>query len=70
MVIVATVIATLYDMFCLLMPSYLIRNFFIIILCISTNLGLYYKNFYSCNLRIFVISYSACPWQAFPAISR
>ncbi len=31
--------------------------------------GLYYKAFYGCNLRIFVISWSVCPWQAFPAQS-
>ncbi len=29
--------------------------------------GLYYKIFYGRNLRIFVISSSVCPWQAFPA---
>ncbi len=28
---------------------------------------LYYKTFYVRNLRIFVMSYSVCPWQAFPA---
>ncbi len=26
-----------------------------------------YKTFYGCRLRIFVISQSICPWQAFPA---
>ncbi len=31
------------------------------------NRAQYYKVFYNCNLRIFVISYSVCPWQAFPA---
>ncbi len=29
-----------------------------------------YKTFYCCNLRIFVISQSGCPWQAFPALSN
>ncbi len=29
--------------------------------------GLYYKTFYGRNLQIFVMSYSVCPWQAFPA---
>jgi hypothetical protein len=29
--------------------------------------GLYYKTFYSCNVQIFIISKSTCPWQAFPA---
>ncbi len=29
--------------------------------------GLYYKTFYSRNLRIFIISQSVCPWQAFTA---
>ncbi len=29
--------------------------------------GLYYKTSYDRNLRIFVISWSVCPWQAFPA---
>jgi hypothetical protein len=29
--------------------------------------GQYYKTTYSSNLGIFVISYSACSWQAFPA---
>jgi hypothetical protein len=29
-----------------------------------------YKTFYVCNLRIFAISYSVCPWQAFPALSN
>ncbi len=28
--------------------------------------GMYYKTFYNHNLQIFVISYSVCPWQAFP----
>jgi hypothetical protein len=28
---------------------------------------LYYKTFYGRNLRIFVKSYSVCPWQVFPA---
>jgi hypothetical protein len=32
--------------------------------------GLYYKTFYSHNLRIFVISQSVCVWQAFPAMSN
>jgi hypothetical protein len=26
-----------------------------------------YKTFYGRNLRIFVINYIVCPWQAFPA---
>ena len=25
------------------------------------------QNFFLCNLQIFIISWSACPWQAFPA---
>jgi hypothetical protein len=29
--------------------------------------GLYYKTYFGRNLRIFVISYSVCPWQVFPA---
>jgi hypothetical protein len=29
--------------------------------------GLYFKTFYNRNLRIFVISKSVCPWQAFLA---
>jgi hypothetical protein len=29
-----------------------------------------YKTFYGRNLRIFVISYSVCPWQTFPAQSN
>jgi hypothetical protein len=33
----------------------------------SLNWGLYYKTFYGHNLQIFVISWSVCPWQAFPA---
>jgi hypothetical protein len=32
--------------------------------------GQSYKTFYGCNLRIFVISWSVCPWQAFPAKSN
>ncbi len=32
--------------------------------------ALYYKTFYGRNLRIFVISQSVCPWQAFPAQPR
>jgi hypothetical protein len=28
---------------------------------------LYYKTFYGRNLRMFVISYGVCPWQAFQA---
>ncbi len=28
------------------------------------------KTFYGCNLQIFVISYSVCPWQVFPAQSN
>ncbi len=32
--------------------------------------GLYYKTYYGRNLRIFVISLSVCPWQAFPAWSN
>ncbi len=31
--------------------------------------GLYYKTFFGRNLKIFTISYSVCPWQAFPAHS-
>jgi hypothetical protein len=34
----------------------------------SLTKGQYYKAFYGRNLRIFVISYSVCPWQAFPAL--
>ncbi len=26
-----------------------------------------YKTFFVCNLQIFAISQSVCPWQAFPA---
>ncbi len=26
-----------------------------------------YKTFYGRKLRLFVLSYSVCPWQAFPA---
>ncbi len=33
----------------------------------APDLGLYYKTFYGINLQIFVISYSVCPRQAFPA---
>jgi hypothetical protein len=29
--------------------------------------GVYYKTSYGSNLRIFVISWSVCPWQALPA---
>jgi hypothetical protein len=29
--------------------------------------GQCYKTFFVCNLHIFVISLSVCPWQAFPA---
>jgi hypothetical protein len=29
--------------------------------------GKYYKTFYGFNLRIFVISWNVCLWQAFPA---
>jgi len=29
--------------------------------------GQCYKTFYVRNLRIFVISWSVCPWQGFPA---
>ncbi len=29
-----------------------------------------YITFYGCNLQIFVISYSACPWKAFTAKSN
>jgi len=32
--------------------------------------GLYYKTFYGRNLRIFTISSSVCPWQAFPTYSN
>jgi hypothetical protein len=32
--------------------------------------GLDYKTFYDPNLRIFVISWSVCPWQASPALSN
>jgi hypothetical protein len=32
--------------------------------------GLHYKTFYGRNLRIFIISWSVCPWQAFPAWSN
>ncbi len=28
-----------------------------------------YKTFYGCNLRIFLISHSVCPWQAFESYS-
>jgi hypothetical protein len=31
------------------------------------SMGRYYKTFYGRNLRIFNITESACPWQAFPA---
>ncbi len=31
---------------------------------------MYYKTFYGRNLRIFVISYIVCPWQAFPVYSN
>jgi hypothetical protein len=31
--------------------------------------GLCDKTFYGCNLWIFVISYSVCPWHAFPAFN-
>ncbi len=35
----------------------------------QTGLGpVYYKTFYGRILRIFVISCSVCPWQAFPAL--
>jgi hypothetical protein len=29
-----------------------------------------YKTFYVRALRIFVLSYSVCPWEAFPALSN
>jgi hypothetical protein len=29
--------------------------------------GQCYKTFYVRNLRIFILSYSVCPWQGFPA---
>jgi hypothetical protein len=29
--------------------------------------GQSYKTFYGHNLRIFIMSLSVCPWQAFPA---
>jgi hypothetical protein len=34
---------------------------------IEVPLGLYNKTFYSRDLQIFVISWSVCPWQDFPA---
>ncbi len=40
----------------------IVRNLFN---CTNTK-GLYLKTFYSHNLRIYVISQSVCPWQAFP----
>jgi len=33
---------------------------------VQSNLGLYYKTFNGCNLRISVKSLIVCPWQAFP----
>jgi hypothetical protein len=33
----------------------------------TDTLGQCYKTFFVHNLRIFLISYSVCPWQAFPA---
>ncbi len=35
----------------------------------QTCIGLYYRAFYGRNSQIFVISQSACPWQAFPTQS-
>jgi hypothetical protein len=32
--------------------------------------GQCYKMFHVRNLRIFIISYGVCPWQAFPALSN
>jgi hypothetical protein len=32
--------------------------------------GQFYKNFFVHNLSIFVMSYSVCPWQAFPPSSN
>ncbi len=32
--------------------------------------GQCYKTFYDRKLRLFIISYSVCPWQAFPAQSK
>ncbi len=29
-----------------------------------------YKTFYGCNLQIFTISWSDCPWQEFPTESN
>jgi hypothetical protein len=44
-----------------------------IVKCDSVDLkiacGKSYKTFYSCNLRISVISWSVYPWQSFPAKS-
>jgi hypothetical protein len=42
-------------------------NLAIISSLIEVPLGLYYKTFYSRDLQIFVIRWSVCPWQAFPA---
>ncbi len=36
----------------------------------NPSVGISYKTFYGRNLQIFVISWSACPWQAFPAWSN
>jgi hypothetical protein len=32
--------------------------------------GLKYQTFYGCNLQIFVMSHSVCPWQAVPVQSN
>ncbi len=47
----------------------LAANFLKIFYSIGTR-GQCYKTFYVRNLRIFVISQSVCPWQAFPAQSN
>jgi hypothetical protein len=33
----------------------------------NPQVDLYYKTYYGHDLLIFEISYSVCPWQAFPA---
>ncbi len=32
-----------------------------------TSMALCVKNFYSCNLQMFKLRYSSCPWEAFSA---
>jgi hypothetical protein len=44
-----------------------VRSSVVVLFNIIFPWGMYYKTFYRRNLQIFVISWSVCPWQAYPA---